>query len=342
MTTIEATSRQPKQVEVARSALRKFTSRHASALPTVTAIFVLVVVLIGAEMRFNNFLTLGNMSSLLYDNAHLLVLAVGMTFVIVTAGIDLSVGSVMAFTGMVGAILVTNGVPAGIAIPVMLLAGVAVGLLHGALVQYFNVQPFIATLAGMFLARGLTFVVSKDSIRVEDAAILWLRTRFPLGDFYITPTGIIALVLVAVGAYVMAFTRFGRTVYAIGGKAESARLMGLNVARTTVVVYVISGLCGGLAGLILTAYSGAGYPRYGIGAELDVIAIVVIGGTLLTGGSGYILGSLVGMFVFATIKTVINFMGAEQSWQNIIVGALLLVFIVVQRVIVSRSDPQRV
>jgi simple sugar transport system permease protein len=340
MTTIEAPS-QRKPVEAVGSMLHRLTSRHASVLPTFTAIVVLILVLVGAEMRFNNFLTAGNMSSLLYDNAHLLVLAVGMTFVIVTAGIDLSVGSVMALTGMVGASLVTNGVSAGIAIPVMLVAGIAIGLLQGVLVQYFNVQPFIATLAGMFLARGLTFVVSTDSIRVEDPTILWLRTRFTLGNFYITPTGIIALAMVAIGAYVMVFTRFGRTVYAIGGKEESARLMGLNVARTTVLVYVISGLCGGLAGLILTAYSGAGYPRYGIGAELDVIAIVVIGGTLLTGGSGYVLGSLVGLFVFATIRQVISFMGAEQSWQNIIVGALLLLFIVVQRLIVTRSERQR-
>ena len=337
MTTTEATS-QRSRVEVA-GVLRRFTSRHASALPTVTAIAVLILVLIGAEMEFNNFLTGRNLSSLLLDNAHLLVLAVGMTFVIVTAGIDLSVGSVMAFTGIIGATLVTSGVSAGIAIPVMLVAGTAIGLLLGVLVQYFNVQPFIATLAGMFLARGLTFVVSQQSIRVEDTTILWLGTnRFRLGDWYITPTGIIALTVVAIGAYVMAFTRFGRTVYAIGGKAESARLMGLNVARTTVLVYMISGLCGGIAGLILTAYSGSGYPRNGIGTELDVIAIVVIGGTLLTGGRGYVLGSLVGLYVFATIKTVISFMGAEQSWQKIIIGTLLLMFIVVQRVIVSRAD----
>jgi simple sugar transport system permease protein len=337
MTTIEATT-QRRRIEVG-GMLRTFTSRHASALPTLTAVVVLFLVLIGAESEFNNFLTGRNLSSLLLDNAHLLVLAVGMTFVIVTAGIDLSVGSVMAFTGIVGASLVTSGVSAGIAIPVMLLGGMAIGLLLGILVQYFNVQPFIATLAGMFLARGLTFVVSQQSIRVEDPTILWLQSqRFRWADWYITPTGIIALTMVAIGAYVMAFTRFGRTVYAIGAKGESARLMGLKVARTTVLVYVISGFCGGLAGLILTAFSGAGYPRYGLGAELDVIAIVVIGGTLLSGGRGYVLGSLVGLFVFATIRQVISFMGAEQSWQNIIVGILLLLFIVVQRVIVARTD----
>ncbi len=166
------------------------------------------------------------------------------------------------------------------------------------------------------------------------------QTRFLIGDWYITPTGIIALLVVAAGAIVMAVTRFGRTVYAIGGSEQSARLMGLSVARTKVMVYVISGLCGGLAGLLLTAYSGAGYPRYGIGTELDVIACVVIGGTLLTGGRGYVLGSMVGVFVFATITTIISFMGAEQAWTHIIVGALLLLFIVVQRAIVARSDRQ--
>jgi simple sugar transport system permease protein len=135
----------------------------------------------------------------------------------------------------------------------------------------------------------------------------------------------------------MQYTRFGRTTYAVGGNRQAA-LMGLKVARTTVAVYVISGVCGGLAGLVLTAYSGAGYPRNGVGTELDVIAAVVIGGTLLTGGRGHVLGSLVGVFVYGTIKTIISFMGAEQSWTQIVIGALLLLFIGVQRVIVARSD----
>ena len=224
----------------------------------------------------------------------------------------------------------------------MILGGAAIGLLIGVLVQYFDVQPFIASLAGLFLARGLAFVVSLSSIKVEDPAILWLQsTRFQLAGWYITPTGIIALLVVAIGVYVMQWTRFGRTIYAIGGSEQSARLMGLPVARTKVLVYVISGVCGGLAGLVLTAYSGAGYPLNGVGTELDAIAAVVIGGTILTGGSGYVLGSLIGVLVYGTITSVISFMGAEQSWTRIIIGALLLLFIVVQRVIVSRADRRR-
>ncbi|MBW9109001.1 sugar ABC transporter permease YjfF [Microbacterium ureisolvens] len=319
-----------------------FMSRHASLMPTFAAVAILIVLLIGAQARFPRFLSPGNLSALLLDNAYLVVLAVGLTFVILTGGIDLSVGSVMAFTGILGASLLSQGVPAAVAIPVMLVAGAAIGLLVGILVQYFDVQPFIASLAGLFLARGLAFVVSLSSIRVEDPVVLWLqRTRWGAGGWYITPTGIIALLVVAIAFVVLVWSRFGRTVYAIGGNEQSARLMGLSVARTKIAVYVISGLCGGLAGLLLTAYSGAGYPRNGIGTELDAIAAVVIGGTLLTGGTGYVLGSLIGVLVYGTIKKLISFMGAEQSWTQIIIGALLLVFIVVQRVIVARSQRRR-
>jgi galactofuranose transport system permease protein len=324
------------------STLRTVLGRRSSLMPTFAAVAIFVSLLIGAQIYFGNFIAPLNMSALLLDNAFLLILAVGMTFVIVTGGIDLSVGSVLALTGILCAKLLSHGFSPLLVVPITILVGAAVGLLIGVLVQYFDVQPFIASLAGLFLARGLAFVVSLDSIRIEHSGVLWLQsTRFQLGRWYITPTGILALLVVLVGAFVMLFTRFGRTVYALGGNEQSARLMGLNVARTKVLVYVISGTCGGLAGLVLTAYSGAGYPRNGIGTELDVIAAVVIGGTLLSGGTGYVLGSMIGVFVYGTIKTVISFQGAEQSWTRIIIGLLLLVFIAVQRAIVFRSERRR-
>jgi simple sugar transport system permease protein len=314
-------------------------SRHASLMPTFAAVAILILILVAARLKWERFLSPSNMSSLLLDNAALMILAVGMTFVIVTGGIDLSVGSVMAFTCIWLSEMLAGGMSAAVAIPLTLVAGALIGLLIGVLVQYFDVQPFIASLAGLFLARGLAFIVSTHSIKVENEAVLWLQsTRFHLGQWYITPTGIIALVVVAIGAFVMQFTRFGRTIYAVGGNEQSARLMGLSVARVKVAVYVISGVCGGLAGLVFAAYNGAGQPRIGIGWELDAIAAVVIGGTVLTGGRGYVLGSMIGVFVFGTINTVINFMGAEQSWTRIIVGLLLLVFIVVQRGIVARAE----
>jgi len=312
-------------------------------MPTFAAVGVFVLLLIGAQIYFGNFVTPRNMSALLLDNAYLLILAVGMTFVILTGGIDLSVGSVMALTGILCAKLLAGGLPAAVVVPTTILVGAVIGALIGLLVQYFDVQPFIASLAGLFLARGLAFVVSLDSIRVGTSSVLALQTtRFRFGQgWYITPTGIMALLVVAFGALVLLYTRFGRTVYAVGGSEQSARLMGLNAARTKVLVYVISGTCAGLAGLVLTAYSGAGYPRNGIGTELDVIAAVVIGGTLLAGGTGYVLGSMIGVFVYGTIKTVISFLGAEQSWTLIIIGLLLLLFIVIQRFIVFRSERPR-
>ena len=311
-------------------------------MPTFAALAIFVLLLIGAQLYFGNFITPLNMSALLLDNAFLLILAVGMTFVIVTGGIDLSVGSVLALTGILCAKLLSAGVSPYLVVPLTILVGACIGLVIGVLVQFFDVQPFIASLAGLFLARGLAYVVSLKSIRVEHSGVLWLETkRFTVGQWYITPTGIIALLVVLIGCLVMVATRFGRTIYAVGGNEQSARLMGLDVARTKVLVYVISGSCGGLAGLVLTAYSGAGYPRNGIGTELDVIAAVVIGGTLLTGGTGYVLGSMIGVFVYGTIKTVISFMGAEQAWTRIIIGLLLLLFIVVQRVIVVRSERRR-
>jgi galactofuranose transport system permease protein len=151
----------------------------------------------------------------------------------------------------------------------------------------------------------------------------------------------IMAVALAAGIFLLGETSFGRYVLALGGNEAASRLSGVPVARTKVLVYVISGVCSGLAGLVLTAYSGAGYPLNGVGTELDAIAAVVIGGTILTGGSGYVLGSLIGVLVYGTITSVISFMGAEQSWTRIIVGALLLLFIVVQRVIVSRADRRR-
>lgn len=336
MTTLDKAAATGTSIKAAND---RFVNRHASLMPTFAALGVLVLLLLAAQLYFGNFITAGNMSALLLDNAYLMVIAVGMTFVILTAGIDLSVGSVMAFTGILLASLLADGMPALVAVPLILAAGAVIGLLIGILVQYFDVQPFIASLAGLFLARGLAFVVSLKSIRVDDSSVLWLQTtRIRLGDWYITPTGIIALATVAIGAFVLQYTRFGRTIYAIGGNEQSARLMGLKVGSTKVLVYLISGALAGLAGLILTAYSGAGYPRNGIGTELDAIAAVVIGGTLLSGGRGYVIGSMIGVFVYGTIKTIISFLGAEQAWMQIIVGGLLLLFILIQRVIVARAE----
>ncbi len=319
-------------------AWRRAVISRLSWVPVLAAVALLVIMFAASQAYFGRFVTPGVLSSLLVDNAYLIVLAAGMTFVILSGGIDLSVGAVMAFTGVLAASLLSIGVPSAVVIPIMIAAGAVFGVIIGVLVQYFNVQPFIASLVGMFLARGLCYVLAPRAIKVTDEWVLGLQsTKLGGGGWYITATVIIALAVVVVAAWVLGYTRFGRTVYAVGGSEQSARLMGLPVARTKVLVYVISGALAGVAGLLFTSYTAAGYSLNGIGTELDTIAAVVIGGTLLTGGSGYVVGSLVGVLVYGVIKTAISFMGVDQSWTRITIGVLLLAFVVVQRLIVSRA-----
>ena len=332
------TERETPAAQEAAPAWRRAVISRLSWVPVLAAVALLIIMFAASQAYFGRFVTPGVLSSLLVDNAYLIVLAAGMTFVILSGGIDLSVGAVMAFTGVLAASLLSIGVPSAVVIPSMIAAGAVFGVIIGVLVQYFNVQPFIASLVGMFLARGLCYVLAPRAIKVSDEWVLGLQsTKLGGGGWYITATVIIALAVVVVAAWVLGYTRFGRTVYAVGGSEQSARLMGLPVARTKVLVYVISGALAGVAGLLFTSYTAAGYSLNGIGTELDTIAAVVIGGTLLTGGSGYVVGSLVGVLVYGVIKTAISFMGVDQSWTRITIGVLLLAFVVVQRLIVSRA-----
>ena len=308
-------------------------------LPVLGALVVLLLMFAVGGARYENFLSGRVVSNLFINNSYLIVLAVGMTFVIVTGGIDLSVGAVVALSGITAASLFQSGWPAFVVIPLVILIGSALGLVVGVMVHVFEIQPFIATLAAMFLARGLCYVISLSSIPITDPTIVWLSsTRIPIGDTWtITPSGIIALTVVAAAFYVLHYTRFGRTVYAIGGSEASAVLMGLPVARTKVLVYVISGTCAGIGGFLFTVFSRSGYSLTGVGMELDAIAAVVIGGTLLTGGSGFVLGSVLGVLVLGLIQTIITFQGTLSSWwTKIFIGGLLLVFVVLQRAIAAR------
>ena len=302
-----------------------------------TAFFVLMLVIGGS--RYEHFLSGRVISNLLINNSYLVVLAVGMTFVILTGGIDLSVGAVVALSGCISAWMFTHGWSAAFTIPVCVLVGTLIGLAVGVMVHVFEIQPFIATLAAMFLARGLCYLVAPESIPITDPTIVRLsQTRWGTDDgLVVTPSGIIALGVVAVAFVVLHYTRFGRTVYAIGGNEQSARLMGLPVARTKVLVYVISGTCAGLGGLLFAIFSRSGYSLTGVGMELDAIAAVVIGGTLLTGGYGFVLGSVLGVLVLGVIQTIITFEGTLSSWwTKIFIGALLLVFIILQKVLTAR------
>ncbi|KQS99432.1 galactofuranose ABC transporter, permease protein YjfF [Cellulomonas sp. Leaf395] len=308
-------------------------------LPVLGTVVVLIAMLAIGGSRYENFLTGRVIANVLINNSFLVVIAVGMTFVILTGGIDLSVGAVVALSGCVAAWMFTHGYSAAVAIPLVILVGTVIGLVVGVMVHVFEIQPFIATLAAMFLARGLCYIVAPESIPITDPTIVSLaRTRWGTDDgLVITPSGAIALAVVAIAFVTLHYTRFGRTVYAIGGGEQSAKLMGLPVARTKVLVYVISGTCAGLGGLLFAIFSRSGYALTGVGMELDAIAAVVIGGTLLTGGSGFVLGSVLGVLVLGLIQTIITFEGTLSSWwTKIFIGALLLIFVVLQRLLVLR------
>ncbi|MFD5468638.1 galactofuranose ABC transporter, permease protein YjfF [Kitasatospora sp. NPDC127059] len=314
-------------------------TRVRGQVPLLVTSVLLVSMFTVGSAQYDGFFSGQVVLNLLIDNAFLLVVAVGMTFVVLTGGIDLSVGAVVALSTMVSAWLVEkHGWPPLLVIPLVLLMGAAAGWLMGWIIHVFEIQPFIVTLAGMFLARGLCYTISVESISITDPQYTAMaQTRIPLGDLFVSPSAVIALLVVAVAFVVLHYTRFGRNVYALGGSEQSALLMGLPVQRTKTTVYAISGFCSALGGVLLTFYMLSGYGLHAVGLELDAIAAVVIGGTLLTGGSGYLLGTLLGVLVLGLIQTVISFQGTLSSWwTRIVIGALLFVFIVLQRLITTR------
>ena len=316
---------------------RLASPRYASIIVTLV---LLVAMFIVGSTQYRGFFAGQVVLNLFVDNAFLIVLAVGMTFVILTGGIDLSVGSVVALSTMIAASLARSGWPPLAIIVIVLLTGSTLGLLVGCVIHYFEIQPFIATLAAMFLARGLCYVISINSISITDPFFTAMaNTRIPLGaQLFISPSVIVAVGVVIAAFVVLHYTRTGRTVYAIGDGGSSAMLMGLPVKRTRILVYVISGFCSALAGMLFTFYTLSGYSLTAVGTELDAIAAVVIGGTLLTGGSGFVLGSVLGVLVLGLIQTLISFDGTLSSWwTRIVIGGLLLVFIVLQRVLSYRK-----
>ncbi|MEG2578844.1 MAG: galactofuranose ABC transporter, permease protein YjfF [Glutamicibacter sp.] len=309
-------------------------------LPVLGTVVVFGLMLVIGGVRYENFLSPAVLSNLFINNAHLIVLAAGMTFVILTGGIDLSVGAVLALSSVITATMLNAGIPLSLVLPIAILSGSIIGLGMGVMIQYFEVQPFVATLAGMFLARGLCFIFAPESVPIRNEGFVALSSwGVSAGRWRLTAAVVIAVLVIAGSWWVLHRTRFGRTVYAVGGGEQSATLMGLRVARTKVVVYVISGTCAALGGILFAMFSRSGYALTGVGMELDAIAAVVIGGTLLVGGMGFILGSVVGVMVLGLIQTIITFEGTLSSWwTKIVIGGLLLIFVVLQRILTLRRN----
>jgi simple sugar transport system permease protein len=305
----------------------------------VTVILLAAMLGIGGA-AYPGFLSEQVVFNLLIDNAFLLVIAVGMGFVILSGGIDLSVGSVLALSTMLTAWLLQTAHwhPAAV-IAVVLLLGACFGGAMGLVIHLFKLQPFIVTLAGMFLARGLCYLISIESITIDQPFFVALsQTQIPFLGGFLSPGAVIALIVLLLAVWLAHFTPFGRAVYAVGGNEQSAAMMGLNVGATRVAVYALSGFCAALGGVLFSFYMLSGYGLHGQGTELDAIAAVVIGGTLLSGGYGYIAGALSGVLVLGAIQTLIAFDGTLSSWwTKIVIGALLFVFCVVQKLMGGRS-----
>ena len=318
----------------------KLKSKYIPLMGTVS-LFAAMSVFGGVS--YTGFFSAQVFLNLLIDNAFLVIVAVGMTFVILSGGIDLSVGSVVALSTIVLAKLVQHlHWDLLVAIPLVLCMGTLFGAFMGWLIQRFRLQPFIVTLAGMFLARGLCYLISIDSISITDEAYTVLaQTRihlWPEGPM-VSISAVLALLVLAAAVFIAHCTQFGRTVYAIGGSEHSAVLMGLPVARTNVAVYALSGFCAALGGVVFTFYMLSGYGLHAVGLELDAIAAVVIGGTLLSGGVGYVAGTLFGVLTLGIIQTLIMFDGSLSSWwTRIVIGALLFIFCLLQRVFEARRD----
>ena len=306
-------------------------------LGATIAVFILLYMVSWA--RFPAFGSSVVLANALYDNAFLGITAVGMTFVILAGGIDLSVGSVIAFIGVFIALMLQNTqVDPLIVIAMALAIGTVFGAAMGAMIYFFKIPPFIITLAGLFLARGTIFLLTTQSIGITNPfynQVYNIAIKLPDGG-RLSFLAIIFLVVLGVAIFIAHFTEFGRNVYAIGGDPNAALLLGVPVARTTIGVYALSGFLAALAGVVYSLYTSSGYPLATVGVELDAIAAVVIGGTLLTGGVGYVAGTFIGILINGIIRTYIAFDGSLNSWwTRILIGFLLFVFVALQKLLSS-------
>ncbi len=323
----------------------KIPAKHRLLLASV-AVYCLLYGISALRYPDAGLLTPGVFLDFFEDNASLGIVSIGMTFVIISGGIDLSVGAVMSLTSVVIGMLIMDlqwpALPA-------LLGGIALGGILGGLmglaIHVLDMKPFIVTLAGMFFARGLGFILHLEPVAINEKSHAALASlSLPLGGGLSLPLAtLLFLGTVLLAAYILHFTHFGRSVFALGGNEEAALLMGLPVGRTKIGVYTISGMCAGLAGGVLTLYTSSGSHIEGIGLELDAIAAVVIGGTLLTGGVGSVFGTVAGVLTIGLIINVITAYEATLSsgLTKVAIGLLLLAFVLIQRLLMTRSGSSR-
>lgn len=304
-------------------------SSFADYAPTYGAAAALLLLLVANMIFTPNFVDVNNFRNILLQVAPTVLVAVGMTLVIATGGIDLSVGSVMAIAAAMAAVNLDMGV--GVAVLLALLISVAAGVFNGTLISVFRIQPIIVTLALLISGRGIAQVISNGGqlIEFDNPAFEYLGTGY-IGPFPVQV--VIMLLVVALAIFLMRATSFGRYVAAVGGNETAARLSGVKVHRTKIAVYAISGLLAGLAGLIEAARAEASdAQKVGLNMELDAIAATVVGGTPLTGGRATIIGTLIGALIMQVITTSINMKGYSYSWSLVIKAAIILIAVYIQR-----------
>lgn len=315
-------------------------------LPLIATALIFVIAYALCYLQYPNILSTRVVGNLFTDNAFLGIAAVGMTFVIISGGIDLSIGSVIAFTGVfIAAMLANTSLHPLLVFGLALTISASFGAMMGGIIHYLQMPPFVVTLAGMFLARGMALVISTESIPVKHEFYTFIQESFYRlpGGGRITTIGALMLIVFIVGILLAHRTKFGANVFALGGGIQTSKLMGVPLASTTIGIYAISGFLAGLAGITFSLYTSAGYSLAAVGVELDAIAAVVIGGALLTGGSGFIAGTLIGVLIMGLIQTYIIFDGTLSSWwTKIVIGILLFVFIIMQKgFLLAASAPKK-
>lgn len=335
----------------------KISALSDSNLLFLITVVVFVLMYLGAMLfQGGGFLRPQTLFNILNTNAALIIVSLGMSIVMISGGIDISVGGVMGLITMVCAVYIEKqGGSIFMSALIAIAIGLTFGLVQGVLVAYFEIQPFIVTLAGMFFARGMTTIVSKEPFNVTEpgfVAVKDTQITIPFLGYY-TKAGrfvpayveigtLVAILLVVVAALLLKFTRLGRNFYAVGGNRQSALMLGINVKRTTFISHVISGILAGVGGYVYFVHCGSGAVTNASGAEMDAIASSIIGGTMLTGGVGNIVGTLFGVVSLNTIKTIVAFAGLDEAWwMGITTAAMLCLFLVVQSIVIKRKKTKK-
>ncbi|MCQ2524824.1 MAG: sugar ABC transporter permease YjfF [Lachnospiraceae bacterium] len=331
----------------------KLRSLSDSNLLLTITVVVFFLMYIGAMIfEGGGFLKVQTFFNILNANAYLIILSCGMSIVMICGGIDISVGGVTALVCMSCAVYLDfhNG-NVFVAVLLAIAIGLAFGLVQGFLVAYLDIQPFIVTLAGMFFARGMTTIVNTKPFNVENEAFVALknaRIEVPgmgyynkAGNYvaaYVEIGVIVALIIVALMFFLLKKTKLGRAFYAVGGNAQSALMLGINVKRTRFLSQVLCGLLAGIGGFVYFLHVGSGASTHAAGAEMNAIASSIIGGTMLTGGVGNIIGTFFGVLSLATIQNIVSSAGLDQAWwTGITIAAMLCIFLIIQSVVIARK-----